>query len=211
MDDYPSNNYNKVKKSPEAVEEPTEPKPELEPVIEGQVVRRKKPLLKRLKETFLGGDSESVWQYVLLDVIIPQAKEMIVDSATQGMERMVYGELRSRGGSRVGRGSSYTPYNRYAASTRKDESRSISARDRAVHNFDDVVLPTRPEAEEVIERMYDIVSKYDVVSVADLYTLLRIKPNYTDRKWGWTDLRGLGATRVKGGFLLDVPRPEPLD
>lgn len=211
MDDFPSNSYNKIKKSPETVEESAEPKPEVEKVVEGTVVRRKKPLSKRFKETFLGGDSENVWQYVLMDVLIPAAKDAIVDATSQGIERMIFGDVRSRGGRSSRGSSSYTPYNRYSSNIRKEEPRSISARGRAVHNFDEVVLPTRPEAEDVIERMYDIVSKYEVVSVADLYTLLGIKPNYTDQKWGWTDLRGLGATRVKGGYLIDVPRPEPLD
>lgn len=210
--DFPSNSYNKIQKKSETPEKAVEEKPEVTKVIEGEVIRRKKPLGKRLKETFIGGDSGSVWKDVLLDVIIPQAKDMLVDSASQGVERMIYGDVRTARGSRPGRSSNYTPYNRYSANKRPtNEPRTISSRGRETFDFDEVVLPTRPEAEDVIDRMYDILSKYEMVTVADLYSLLGIKPNYTDHKWGWTDLRGLGATRIKGGYLIDIPRPEPID
>jgi hypothetical protein len=212
VDDYPSNNYNKIsteKQTPK--EEPEETKPEVTQVVKGEVVRRKKPLRKRLAETFTGEDTTSVWNYVLMDVLVPAAKDAIVDATSQGIERMIFGEVRA-GRGRSSRGSSnYTPYNRYAANMRKDEPRTMSPRGRASHDFDEIVLPTRAEAEDVIERMFDIVSKYDVVSVADLYALVGIKANYVDQKWGWSDLRGLGATRIKNGYLIDIPRPEPID
>lgn len=72
-------------------------------------------------------------------------------------------------------------------------------------------MPTRVEAEEVIDRMFDLVSQYEMVTVADLYDLVGLANNYTDEKWGWTDIRGAGVSRIKGGYLLDLPRPEPLD
>lgn len=206
MEDFPSNSYNKIEKKSE---KQAEERPEVEKIIEGEVVRRKKPLTKRFKETFFSGDMSEVWRTIVVDVMVPQAKDMILDIVSQGAERAIYGEVRARGSRSSSR--NYTPYNRYSANMTKSEPRTISSRARASHNFDEVVLPTRPEAEDVIERLYDLVSKYDFATVADLYSLVGIKPNYTDEKWGWTDLRGLGATRIKGGYLIDIPRPEPID
>lgn len=206
MEEFPSNSYNKIEKKSE---KQAEERPEVEKVIEGEVVRRKKPLTKRFKETFFSGDMSEVWRTIVVDVMVPQAKDMILDIVSQGAERAIYGEVRARGSRSSSR--NYTPYNRYSANMPKNEPRTISSRARAAHNFDEVVLPTRPEAEDVIERLYDLVSKYDFATVADLYSLVGIKPNYTDEKWGWTDLRGLGATRIKGGYLIDIPRPEPID
>jgi hypothetical protein len=94
---------------------------------------------------------------------------------------------------------------------RRDEPRSISRRARATHDFDEIILPTRVEAEEVIDRMFDIVSQYETATVADLYELVGINSNYTDGKWGWSDFRGAGVSRVRNGYLLDLPRPESLD
>jgi len=67
------------------------------------------------------------------------------------------------------------------------------------------------EAEEVIDRMFDLVSRYEVVTVADLYELVGVSGEYTDAKWGWTDLRGAAAMRIRDGYLLDLPRPIYLD
>ena len=87
-----------------------------------------------------------------------------------------------------------------------------SRRSRANHNFDEIVLKTRVDAEEVIDNLFMLVGKYESASVADLYEMLGIEGvPYTDDKWGWTDLRGANVTRVSNGYLLDLPKPEPLD
>jgi hypothetical protein len=88
----------------------------------------------------------------------------------------------------------------------------LSRRSRARGAFDELIIPSRQEAEEVIERMFDILSRYGAVSVADLYELTGVQSSHTDMKWGWAELRGAKAVRLRqGGFLLDLPEPEPLD
>jgi len=87
----------------------------------------------------------------------------------------------------------------------------MSRRGRASHDFDEIILATRVEGEEVIERLFDLVSRYEAATVADLYELVGVSGNYTDDKWGWTDVRGSGVTRVRNGYLLDLPKPEPID
>lgn len=190
----------------------------IERVTAGDVVRRKKPLGKRLTENFVGGDAKNVWGYVMFDVLIPAAKDTFADAVSQGVERMIFGEARSssrRTGGRPGNGS-YISYNRYSGSNsgpRREEPQrpALSRRGRATHDFDEIILQTRVEADEVIDRLFDLVSKYESATVADLYDLVGIQGNYTDDKWGWSDIRGAGVTRVRNGYLLDLPRPEPLD
>ena len=87
----------------------------------------------------------------------------------------------------------------------------MSRRARASHDFDEIILASRVEAEEVIDRLFDLVSRYESATVADLYEMVGVTGNFTDDKWGWTNIRGAGVTRVRNGFLLDLPRPEPLD
>lgn len=212
MEDFPSNSRRP----------PAEPKlaPEtkkIERVTEGEAIRRKKSLGKRFKETFFGGDTKGVFEYIMLDVLVPAAKDTITEAASQGVERIMYGEVRSnhRRGFRSGGSSNYTPYNRYSpvgrASGRDEERRpSISRRARANHDFDEIILESRVEATEVIDRLFDLVSKYEAATVADLYELVGISGNFQDEKWGWTDIRGAGVSRVRGGYLLNLPDPEPL-
>ena len=215
--DYPNNSH-QAKESKITVSNEEETPKKVEKVIEGTVLRRKKPLSKRFSEMFIGGDSRTVSAYLFYDVLMPAAKDTIADVMTQGVERMLFGETRStsrRAGNRRGN-SGYVSYNRYSASTppwepRRDEPRSPSRRSRATHNFDEIILSTRVEAEEVIDRLFDLVARYESATVADLYELAGVTGSYTDDKWGWTDIRGAGVTRVRNGYLLDIPKPEPLD
>ncbi len=212
MEDYPGNSR-KVQKKEE------EPK-KIPKVISGEAVRRKKSLRKRFMETFIGGDdAQSVWGYVLNDVLVPAAKDTISDALREGVERVLFGE--SRGRSPRGRSSSsYTSYNQVRPSSpysrreeprREDPRREMSRRGRASHDFDEIVIETKVEAEEVLDSMYALLEQYEVVTVADLYEMLGTTGSYTDEKWGWLDLRGSGVTRVKGGYLLDLPKTQPLD
>jgi len=208
MDSYPPNS-----RKPKLVEE--EPK-KVEKVIEGTVLRRKKPLGKRITEMFVGGDARTAGSYVVFEVLLPAAKDTIADAISQGIERMLFGEARStsrRTGYRPNQG--YVSYNRYSPSTRqtpyRDEPRMPSRKARATHDFDEIILATRVEAEEVIDRLFDLVSRYESATVKDLYELVGVPPNYTDDKWGWSDIRGAGVTRIRNGYLLDLPKPEPMD
>jgi hypothetical protein len=89
--------------------------------------------------------------------------------------------------------------------------RTLSRGSRARHSFDEIVIQSRPEAEEVLDRLYDLISKYELARVSDLYSLTGFESSHTDYKWGWTELTGSGVSRVRsGGYLLDLPEPEPL-
>lgn len=146
-----------------------------------------------------------------------------MDMVSGGLERTLFGEsVRSRRGHHrsAGLGGFRTDYNApYRTSSapvgagRREEPRADPRRRaRASHDFDDFILGTRVEAEEVIESLYELVSKYEFATVADLYELLGEDASFTDNKWGWMDLRGSGVTRVRnGGYRLALPRPEPLD
>lgn len=204
--------------------EPREEK-KVERVTDSEPIRRKKPVGRKFRETFVGGDTKGVWEYVLLEVLVPAAKDMVTDAATQGIERMIFGETRSstrrsysaRGGSSGFGPTGSVSYNRYSSNpvgraSGRDEARpTMSSRARTLHDFDEILIPTRVEADEVLSQMFELISKYNSASVADLYSLVGITGQYTDDKWGWYDLRGSGVRRVRQGYLLDIPKPEPLD
>ena len=216
MENYPGNSNRTTAKSVKSAQ----PKPEkktspqdkkVEKVVVNKVTRRKKPLGKRFAETFVGGDAESVWTYVLNDVMVPAAKDMVADAVSQGIEKMLFGESRGRSrGARVA-GAAYTSYNKISTQTKAAPRRDISQRARATHDFDEIILGTRGEAQEVLDQLYTLISEYDVATVADLYEMVDQTGTFTDEKWGWTSLRGAGITRVKGGYLLDLPQPVYID
>lgn len=215
-EEFPSNSL-RPKAAPASKSEPKK----VERVTIGEVSRRKRPLGKRFLDTFFGGDAQGVMGYVFLDVLVPAAKDMVADAVTTAIERTLFGEVRSgnrRGGARSGPFSGgYTSYNRYSSpssGTRREEPREapreVSRRARASHDFDEIILATRAEAQEVIDRLFDLISQYEQATVNDLYELVGVSGNFTDESYGWTDIRGAGITRIRGGYLLDLPRAESL-
>lgn len=211
MEQFPSNS----KQPARARDEPKK----IERVVDGEVTRRKTPIGRRMSQNLIGGDVQSVWGYVFGEVLIPAARDMVADAVSGGVERMIFGDHspgRSRSRGRSGSGApGHTPYNRYASPTgrnvRDDSRRDISKRARASHSFDEIILSSRVEAEEVLDRLEDLCDRYDNASVADLYELMGISGNYTDAKWGWTDIQGASVSRARNGYLLNLPKPEPLD
>jgi len=88
----------------------------------------------------------------------------------------------------------------------------LSRKSRSTHNFDEIYFESRHEADDVLGRLYDLLSQYDQATVGDFYELSGITESFTDQKWGWTDLQGSRVTRSRGGaYLVELPRPEPLD
>ena len=49
-----------------------------------------------------------------------------------------------------------------------------------------------------------------MVSVMDLYDLVGITGQYTDNKYGWTNLRNAEPVRTRDGYMLKLPRAIPL-
>ena len=117
---------------------------------------------------------------------------------------LLYGETRSKSKGRDTK-VSYTKY------YDRDYDRPARSRGRYGYDYDDIILDTRKEAEEVLDRMDDLIDNYGVVSVADLYDLVGISGNYTDNKYGWTNLRNADVQRVRDGYLLKLPKALPFD
>lgn len=184
-------------------------------IISGKIIRHKKPLMTRLKETFIGNNTDGVLTYVAFEIIIPAVKDVIVDVITQGVERTLYGG-ESRPSSRRPGNRTYTSYNnisRPSSSNRfnREEPRPSSRNPRGLHRFDEIILDNRFEGEEVLDALQERLDKYGAASIADLYDFVGVTGDYTDGKYGWKDLRSAKVTRVRDGFLIDLPKPEHLD
>jgi hypothetical protein len=202
--DYPSNKR----------DEPRQEEKDIKRVTSAEPVRRKKSLGKQFKETFIGGDAKTAVRYAMFDILLPAARDMVIDVTTQGLEKLIFGDSRRRRGSTPPQAgpTGYVSYDRYQMGSRQSApQRALSRRARAQHDFDEIVLTSRVEAEEVIDQMNEIISRYGVVSVADLYASIGLPSTHVDNKWGWTNLPGAGVARVRGGYLLDLPEPQPLD
>ena len=74
-----------------------------------------------------------------------------------------------------------------------------------------IILESRGEAEDVLERMDELIATSQVVSFADFYDLVGVSGNYTDNKYGWTDIRNASVIRVRDGYMIKLPKALPLN
>lgn len=215
MEEFPSNSQRKLRSEVES----GGTREKVERVVTSSVTQRKRPLGRRLTETFVGGDAKGTLLYVVADILVPAAKDMVADAFTQGFERLIFGDTRSgtrRPAGRPSGPSGYVSYNRMAGrglgSRDREESRDISRRARATHQFDEIILDTRAEAELVLERLDELIHQYDEATVADLYNLIGVSSTHTDGKWGWDSMEGARVVRVRNsGYLLQLPDTKPVD
>ena len=204
LDRFPSNSHRNR-------DEKKEPK-KVEKIVTGKVATRKKSLGKRFMETFVGDDIGNVSFYVIHDVLIPAAKSTLSDVVKGAIEMVLFPDQKGSRTSRE-RGRSYVSYDKQRhTNNRRDDRPEVSPKNRARHNFDEVVLDSRGEAEEVLSHLVDLIVDYGQASVSDLYDLVGIQDNFTDRKWGWVDLSGASASIARGGgYVLNLPKTVLLD
>jgi hypothetical protein len=202
--DYPSNSRRRQAPGPEKPE-----RPKIESVVTGEVRKRKENILSRAFHDIVAEDGRSVAHYVLMEVLLPAAKSTISDVVSSGIERMLYGDTRPRRGTRPG----YTNYSSSAirsSAPLSDPRPPLSRQARASHEFGEILIVNRADAEEVLDRLRDLINQYDVATVADFKELAGITGDFTDNAWGWDDLRSAQVRVVRGGYVIDLPRTIPI-
>lgn len=218
--EFPPNSHTKrevrTTRSVEKAEAPE--KKEVAQIAKGKVTRRKKPLYRQFLDSFRPEDNRGFLEYTVLEVIVPGIKDNLADAATTAIEHAlgVGGSRPSSRRRRGGGGGGYTSYNRMSSGRSRDPRDRDRDRDdrrssRESVDHTEVVFDSRVEAEEILETMYEMMSKYDAVTRRDLLSMAGEPHSFTDEDWGWTDLRGARVHRVREGYLLDLPRPEALD
>lgn len=185
-----------------------EDRPKLDKIIEGKATSKKQSEMRKFKDIFISEDAKDVKSYIVLDVLIPAIKKAISDIVTNGIDMILYGETKARGSSSI---SSKVSYRSYYDRGDRDRRNYRSMNQRIGYNYDDVILDNRGDAEEVLSRLDELIETYGIVSVADLYDLVGVSGNYTDNKYGWTDIRNAQVLRVKSGYMIKLPKAIPLN
>lgn len=210
MTDYASNSdKNKAPLRPDKTDK------QIEKVVTVEVIQKPKPLGRKFKDIFLGGDAKTAARYVAADVLLPALRNLIFDVISKGADRVIFGESSYR----RGRSVDYRPRIQYNNPINRPSW--TDPRERRVHLPDqsprmprrdqnDIILSDRGEAEIVVERLIDIIDKYEIASVADLYDLLGLPTSHIDNKWGWTYLNNIEIRQVREGYLINLPDAEPI-
>ena len=198
MEEYKSNSH----KAREQKNEPVAEK-KVEKIISGSTKKKKKSGLQKITNVLVPEDVDDVKSYIFEDIVVPAVKDIILDAVRAFLG--VNGNSRGKSSS-----ASKVSYRKYYDDRERRDSGSGN-RTRSGYEYDDIILDNRGEAEDVLSRMDELIATYGVVSVADFYDLVGITGNYTDNKYGWSDIRNASVVRVRDGYMIKLPKVLPLN
>lgn len=170
-------------------------------IIKGPVKTKQKSELSKVASTFIAEDVSNVKSYIIWDVLIPAAKNTILDIIIDSAN-MFFGGSKSRKSSSSGRNTPYRSYYGGSENSRPAER----TRPMIKYSMLDITVDNRGEAEAILRQIRDYLEDYGEVSVGDLYDACGITAEYTDYKYGWANLDSAKAVRVRDGYFLDLPK-----
>lgn len=165
------------------------------------------------ERSFFASAIGDVSSYVFNEVIIPAIKVAIFDTLTAGANMLLFNGERVLGSNRPQKSRI-----NYAgvANTGYRNTTHVSATPpyRTTRRSDEVLgieFDTREDAENVLDHLYNVLEKYESVSVSVLYQAVGLDTTHTDNKYGWKDLRNAKiVSPARDVWSLVMPAPEPL-
>lgn len=178
----------------------------IQKVVSSPVKVKKKSGLTKFADVFVQEDGQNVKNYIFSEVLIPALKKLFDDVVTNALHMFLYGE-----DSRYDRSHSPSSKISYLGSYYNYSKNETPRYSPTGFDFDDVVIRSKGEAEEVLYRMSEILDKYKVVTVADYNEMVGITGPYTSNRYGWTSLRTATIVRVRDGYIIRLPKAMPID
>jgi hypothetical protein len=157
------------------------------------------------KDSFFKSSLKDLGTWLVQNILVPAAKNMINDAVSGSTARLLYGE----GVKPSSRIQGKTNYNSISTSnTYRQTYREVTARQ---NSYENIILDKLSDAEMVLDSMIGLCDTWKACSVADLYDLVGIPTKYTDNAWGWENLDRASVKQVRAGYLLDLPEPKPIE
>lgn len=165
--------------------------------------------VRKLADIFISEDVSNVKSYIFMDVIVPAVKKAIYDVVTNGIDMFLYG---GSGKGKSSSNSSKVSYRNYYERKDSGSYRSVDNNtSRNALDYEDIVFATRGEAEAAKQQMIDVIDRYGMVTVGDLYEMADLTPPYTSQSYCWTDLHTAETQRVRDGYILKLPKARPIE
>ena len=181
-------------------------------VVSGKVKTRKKNEIRKFTDIFVASDLSSVGDYLFYDIVVPNVKRLLEDISISGIRMFLHGKDGARTSDR-GFSQPKISYRSYYEGDKR-ESRPPSRddyRSRGRFDYDDLVYDTRGDAEVVLTQMDEMLDRYKVVTVLDMYDAAGVTPPYTADKYGWKDLHDAKIVPVRDGYVIKLPKAFPLE
>ena len=203
--DYASNSH---KSKGDELNEQT-PERKIEPIANSTAKVKKKGFGKKLRDAFIQDDIDNVKDYIFEDIVVPGIKRAILDSLYNSIS-MMFGE--TRGGYRDdyrGRTSARVSYSSMYSRNDRDRRDDRPTRRRA--DFEEIEVDDLREAEDILSRLDELIDRFGIVSVADLYDIAGLSCDHTYNNYGWTSLSAAKPVRLRNGhYILSMPKAMPI-
>lgn len=180
-----------------------------EKIVKGKVEKHRPSFFRKAASVIFSDVSEEdIRTELIFDYLVPTIKDTVVDMGKMLLDAIFYGSTHASKKS-----SGNKPYKvSYSEYYDRDKRQVQTSNKASSYNFDEITLNSRADAERVLDMMIDIIREYSQASVGDFLDLVGIDNNFTDYKYGWTDLTKVTISRVHGGdYVINFPAPTKLD
>lgn len=192
--------------------EPAPKKKVITPVASG-AKKVERPATRRFFDFLFAESPKALAAKVAREVMWPRAKAGFEEAANSFLAGMLWGEGVNRPLPNIVKGTVLrgggVNYNSISTQTSMTQARQANV-SRSSGNYQDLVLPTQQMAEAVLGNMYELLNEYRMVAVADLYEAAGVTPAPSDNAYGWMSMDGARISKVRDGYLLELPRPSLL-
>lgn len=185
----------------------------LTPVGNGKSKAVKKPLGRRLIETFIDEDftREGLKEFLIKSIIVPSIQDALMDSVN-GALGMMFGIGIVRKGASRGGGSRSDGKIRYGgffnggdseqSRASRSNGRSDNRRRTDSSRLEVQMKDNEADAKRIMVELENMLEQYQEngVTVCDYYDAFGVSTEPTDNNWGWTDLHGMHLERCPRAF-----------
>lgn len=126
----------------------------IEKVVTGKVITKKEGFFSKMFRGLISEDAKDVKSYVFGDVLIPAIKKAISDIVSDGIDIILYGESNGKKRRSPAERVSYRSYYDRSSDYRRPSPVYSD------YSYDNIILETRGEAEEVLTRMDELIDTY---------------------------------------------------
>lgn len=173
-------------------------------ITTGAINTKKKSEIRKFADVFLEEDVQAIKSHIKNDIVIPQLKRLLYNIG-EGVLNAAFGGPRDKSRSTADKVSYDRYYNGGRDDRRRDDNRS-----RSRFDYDEITFANRGDAEEVLDRLDEMIEQYTMARVGDIYDMVGRSCDYTAYNYGWTSLRGARVVRYGSDYALDLPPIKPL-
>ena len=210
MEQYPSNT---LKERGKTQAQQQKPKPELKCVVNGKM----KPVPKSIwSKVFVGikpTSGQTMKEFIFDEIVTPLIQRAVVEGVTGAINFLVKGDAYADRKDAPRFGKTYINYNGISSGKPNNNSNYVYSGKNSGMDIENVWFESRVDGQRVLDEMNAAISQYDILTVNGFYDIIGrtsvIDPS--NERFGWSDLRNAYITASRGGWVLHLPRPMPID